>query len=142
MTVKELFEKYCAKTEDGEYVCRCHCIKLKPASEEELAAFRELCSEYGVEQSVTDELAEYYSQNNSLFGYFTCDDSGLFEWWNDGDQCSIWLGNLDDDCFIYDAIDRKYAIGFAGSKDSGVYDSLMEMLEAYLKEGWENGWNN
>ena len=26
-------------------------------------------------------------------------------------------------------------------KTSVLYDTLMEMLEAYLKEGYENGWN-
>ena len=48
---------------------------------------------------------------------------------------------MDDETFVYNTEHRKYAIGYAGSSDFGEYDSIMEMLEAYLKEGWENGWN-
>lgn len=140
MTVKELFEKYCAK-EGNEYICHGHCITLEPASEEELESFRNHCREYNVAQRVASELEKYYRQSNSLFNYFVCDDKALFEWWEDGGQRSIWLGCLDDDCFIYNDIHHKYAVGFAGSSDLGEYDSLMEMLEAYLKEGQENGWN-
>ncbi len=109
------------KTDDGEYIVRGHCFTLNPATE--------------------DELSNYYRQTNSFFDYFLCTDRSLFEWWEDNDQRSIWLGCLDENCFIYDDIDHKYAIGFAGSKDLGEYDSLMEMLESYLKEGFENGWN-
>ena len=36
LTVKELFEKYCEKTEDGEYIVQGHCVKLCPATAEEL----------------------------------------------------------------------------------------------------------
>ena len=140
MTVKELFDKYC-KIEDGEYIVHGQCVTLEPATEEELESFKKLCAEYNVEQRIVDELAEYYSQNKSLFGYFTCDDRGLFEWWQDDGQRSIWLGCAGDDCFIYDDIGHKYGIGFAGNKDIGEYDTLMEMLEAYLKEGFENGSN-
>lgn len=140
MTVKELFEKNCRKEENG-YICHGHCISLKPATEEELEGFREHCKEYNVEQSVVEELERYYKQNNSIFNYFVCDDRTLFDWWEDDEQRSIWLGCLDDDSFIYDDIHHKYAIGFAGSNDLGEYDSLMEMLETYLKEGHENGWN-
>ena len=141
MTVKELFDKYCKKSEDGKYIVHGAYKSLKPATEAELEIFKQLCAEYNVEQRIVDELSEYYSQNNSFFGYFQCTDRSLFEWWEDDDQRSIWLGCVDDDCFIYDDIDHKYGIGFAGSKDLGEYDSLMEMLEAYLKEGYENGWN-
>ena len=49
--------------------------------------------------------------------------------------------SADDLIVIYDDIDHKYGIGFAGNKDIGEYDTLMEMLEAYLKEGFENGSN-
>ena len=101
MTVKELFEKYCKKTEDNEYIVRGSCIKLCPATSDELEGFRRLCREFNVEQSVEEELA----------------------------------------CFVYDDMDHKYGIGFAGNKDFGEYDSVMEMLEAYLKECYENGWN-
>ena len=98
----------------GEYIVHGQCVTLEPATEEELESFKKLCAEYNVEQRIVDELAEYYSQNKSLFGYFTCDDRGLFEWWQDDAQRSIWLGCADDDCFIYDDIDHKYGIGFAG----------------------------
>ena len=142
MTVKELFEKYCSKTKEGEYVCNGHCVVLEPTTEEQLATFKSLCKKYNVEQRITDELADYYSQTNSLFNYFTCDDDGIFSWWEDDDQRSIWLGCQDDISFIYDDLDHKYAIGEAGSKDFGEYDTLMEMLESYLKYCWENGWND
>ena len=141
MTVKELFEKYCTKDEWG-YCCHGHCIKLTPASEDEIKTFRNLCQEYGVDQSVVSELEEYYRQTNNFFDYFRCDESDLFAWWEDDDQRSIWLGCVDDDSFIYDDITHKYAIGEAGDNSLGEYDTLMEMLEAYLKEGYENGWNN
>ena len=141
MTVEELFEKYCKRNNEGEYIVHGSCITLCPATKEELETFEKLCKQRNVEQCVVDELMEYFSQTNSFFGYFPCTDETLFEWWQDDTQRSIWLGCLDDDCFIYDDIDHKYAIGFAGSKDSGEYDSVMEMLEAYLKTGYENGWN-
>lgn len=140
MTVKELFDKYCT-LEDGEYIVHGHCVTLEPATKEELESFKNLCAEYNVEQRIVDELTEYYSQNKSFFGYFICDERELFEWWGVDGQRSIWLGCVDDDCFIYDDIDHKYGIGFAGNKDVGEYDTLMEMLEAYLKEGFENGLN-
>ena len=140
MTVKDLFEKYCTKTEEGKYLCRCHRVTLRPASAEELQTFRDHCEEYGVEQQVEDELAEFYSQTNSLFNYFVCNDESIFEWWEDEEK-SLWLGCMDDETFVYNAEHRKYAIGYAGSSDIGEYDSIIEMLEAYLKEGWENGWN-
>ena len=142
MTVKELFEKYCGKTEDNEYICRGHCVTLDPATYAELSGFRELCKEYGVDQQVVNELEEFYSQTNSLFNYFICNDRALFDGWEDDDQRAIWLGCLDDESFIYDDINHKYVVGYAGSNDGGEYDSIMEMLEAYLKEGWENGWNS
>ena len=142
MTVKELFDKYCKVENDGEYIVHGATFTLKPATDEELDRFKKLCAEYNVEQRIVEELTDYYSQNNNFFDYFICDDRALFEWWGDDGQRSIWLGCLDDDdCFIYDDIDHKYGIGFAGSKDIGEYDTLMEMLEAYLKEGYENGWN-
>ena len=141
MTVRELFEKYCKKTDDGEYIVRGHCFALNPASKDELECFKKLCLEFNVEQHIIEELSDYYSQTNSFFDYFLCTDRSLFEWWEDNGQKSIWLGCLDDDCFIYDDIDHKYAIGFSGNKDLGEYDSLMDMLESYLKEGFENGWN-
>ena len=40
MTVKEMFTKYCKTNEDGEYICRGHCVTLDPATEEELEGFR------------------------------------------------------------------------------------------------------
>jgi hypothetical protein len=141
MKVKELFEKYCKKTEAEEYICRGHYVTLDPASEEELEQFRKNCRDHHVEPRIEDELAGYYRQAGSLFNYFRCDDPLLFDWWQDDEQRSIWLGCLDDDSFIYDDIHHRYAVGFAGSSDSGVYDSLSEMLQAYLKEGQENGWN-
>ena len=140
MTVKELFDKYCKK-EGDEYICRGHYVSLDPASEEEIDAFKAMCGKFGVEQRVLDELVEYYSQSNSLFNYFVCNDLAMFDWWDGENQRSIWLGCLDDVSFIYDDIDHTYAIGEAGSKDLGEYATLMEMLEAFLKEGWENGWN-
>ena len=36
MTVRELFEKYCKKTDDGEYIVRGYCFTLNPAMEDEL----------------------------------------------------------------------------------------------------------
>lgn len=36
----------------------------------------------------------------------------------------------------------KNTLGEAGSYNIGEYDTLMEMLEAYLKECFENGWNS
>ena len=141
MTVKELFEKYCAK-EGSDYICHGRCFELTPATEEEIQAFRNLCDEHGVDKRIVSELEEYYRQNNSFFDYFKCDDESLFEWWEDDGQRSIWLGCIDDDCFIYDDLTHNYAMGFAGGHDIGEYDTLMEMLEAYLKEGWENGWNS
>lgn len=141
MKVKELFEKYCTKTEAEEYICRGHYVTLDPASEEELEQFRKNCRDHHVGKQIEDELAGYYTQAGSLFNYFRCDDPLLFDWWQDDEQRSIWLGCLDDDSFIYDDIHHRYAVGFAGSSDSGVYDSFSEMLEAYLKEGQENGWN-
>lgn len=68
MTVKELFEKYCGKTEDNEYICRGHCVTLDPATDAELSGFRELCKEYGVDQQVVDELEEFYSQTRKGSG--------------------------------------------------------------------------
>ena len=141
MTVKELFEKYCGKWGD-EYICNGHCVTLDPASEEELEAFRNLCKEYKVPQNIAEEIEDYYRQTNSLFNYFTCDDSEQFAWWEDDTQRSIWLGCLDDVTFVYNDITHKYAIGEAGSSVYGKYDTLMEMLEAYLKEGHEKGWNS
>ena len=114
MTLKELFEKYCALSKWG-YVCNGHCVELTPASEEEIKAFRTICDKYGVEES-------------------------LFEWWDDDQKC-IWFGCVDDNSFIYDANTHKYAIGEAGSNDFGEYDTFMEMLEAYLKYGYELGAN-
>ena len=64
MTVKELFEKYCAKEGSG-YICHGRCLELTPASEEEIRAFRNLCDEHGVEQRIVSELEEYYRQKNS-----------------------------------------------------------------------------
>ena len=141
MTVREMFTKYCKTNEDGEFICRGHCVTLDPATEEELEGFRQGCKEHNVEPRIIDELVEFYSQSNSLFNYFVCNDPALFDWWQDDEQRSIWLGCLDDDSFIYDDIRHKYAIGFAGNNDVGEYDSLMEMLESYLKEGYENGYN-
>lgn len=141
MTVKELFVKYCKAENSDEFICRGHSVTLNPATEEELEGFRIHCKEHNVEWRVIDELVEFYSQTNSLFNYFICNDPALFDWWQDDEQRSIWLGCLDDDSFVYDDICHKYAIGFAGNNDAGEYDSLMEMLEAYLKEGYENGYN-
>lgn len=97
MTVKELFEKYRGKTEDNEYICRGHCVTLDPATYDELSGFRELCKEYGVDKQVVDEHEEFYSQTNSLFNYFICNDRALFDWWEDADQRAIWLGCIDDE---------------------------------------------
>lgn len=141
MTVKELFEKYCEKLGENEYVVHGACRKLCPATEPELEAFKNMCEEYHVEQRIMEELLDYYRQTNSFFGYHKCDDESLFEWWEDDEQRSIWLGNLNMDCFIYDDLDHKYGIGYAGDKELGAYDTVMEMLEAYLKEGYENGIN-
>ncbi len=141
MTVKELFEKYCSKDKWG-YCCNGHSVNLTPASEEEIKAFRDMCAKFGVEERIVSELEEYYRQTNNFLGYFNCDDLCLFDWWEGDEQKSIWLGCLDDDSFIYDSLTGKYAIGEAGDNSLGEYDTLMEMLEAYLKEGYENGWNN
>lgn len=138
MTVKELFEKYCGKYEDEEYNIHGHGFRLIPASERELLQFRKNFEHYGVDKSVIDELEKYYSQSRSLFDYFNCDDIAMFDWWDEGD---IWFGCLDDESFIYDSNIHKYAIGEAGSHDIGEFDTFMEMLEFYLKEGYDNGWN-
>lgn len=139
MTLKELFEKYCALSKWG-YVCNGHCVELTPATEEEIKVFRTICDKYGVEQKIVDELEEYYRQNNNFFDYFRCDEESLFEWWDEDQKC-IWFGCVDDDSFIYDANTHKYAIGEAGSNSFGEYDTFMEMLEAYLKYGYELGAN-
>ena len=140
MLVKELFEKYCKKYDEGQYICRGRIVKLVPATEEKLDSFKALCREYNVEQHIMDELVEYYKQANKFFTHL-CDDESLFEWWEDDEQKAIWLGNVDDDSFVYDDHLHKYAIGVACCNEFGEYDTLMEMLEAYLKEGYENGWN-
>ena len=139
MFVKELYAKYCKKYDD-RYICRGHLVSLVPATEEQLKSFTALCREYKVEQHIVDELVEYYKQANKLFNH-SCDDPILFEWWEDDEQKSIWLGGLDCDSFVYDDLLHKYAIGIAGGNDFGEYDTLMEMLEAYLKEGYESGLN-
>ena len=68
------------------------------------------------------------------------DFSVRLHWWDDDQKC-IWFGCVDDNSFIYDANTHKYAIGEAGSNDFGEYDTFMEMLEAYLKYGYELGAN-
>ena len=142
MTVLELCEKYCSKSkyEENEYACFGGYFSIEPATEEELAAFRKNCQDHGVEQKVIEELEEYYRQNKSLFNYFTCDDIAIFDWWRDDDKI-IWLGCHDDDSFICDCNTHTYAIGEAGSKDIGEFNTFMEMFEWYLKKGYEMGCN-
>lgn len=140
MTVQEMFDKYCKKDSYG-YNCHGANVTLKPASEQEIVEFKSLCRKYGVEPKIEEELEAYYRQNNNFFDYYTCNDSEIFSWWEGEEQRQIWLGCLDDDSFVYDETSGKYWIGEAGDDSIGTYDTLMEMFEAYLKEGWENGWN-
>ena len=134
MTVKELFEKYCEKTEDGEYVVQGHCIKLCPATAEELQRFRDLCRGYLLRQDVCEEMAAFYAQTNSFLGYNKCDDGALFEWWKPKHH-EVWLGNLDDMEFIYDDLEDVYGIRYSTETECfAKYKSLMEMLEAIVSD--------
>lgn len=134
MNVKDLFEKYCSKYSETEYESHDHLVTLDPATNEEIRDFRKHCDSHNVDKKVADELETYYRQSNSFFNYFTCDDEMLFEWWDEG---LIWLGNVDDDCFVYNAKTHRYAIGFAGDSSLGEYDTVMDMIQAYLVEGQE-----
>ena len=142
MTVLEMVEKYCSKSkyDDNEYACMGSFFSVEPATEEEISAFRKNCADHGVDQNAVEEMVAYFKQNKSIFNYFNCGDIGMFDWWSD-DYRTIWLGCHDDDSFIYDDTTHTYAIGEAGSKDIGEYNTLMEMLEAYMKYGYEIGAN-
>ncbi len=134
MTVKELFEKYCEKTEDGEYVIQGHCIKLCPATAEELQRFKDLCHRYSLRQDACEEMAAFFAQTNSFLGYNKCDDEALFEWWKLKHH-EVWLGNFDDMEFIYDATEGVYGIRYSTETECfAKYKSLMEMLEAIVRD--------
>ena len=134
MKLLELIEKYCDKDGD-EYITHGHYFDIKPASNEELKVFEIHCRKYGVEDSIINELLDFYKQSNSLFNYFTCADETIFEWWQDSKE--LWLGNLDMDTFRYSAKREKYSIGDASEFSYGEeceFDTFEEMLEAYLQD--------
>lgn len=133
MDVKGLFDKYCYKIKENEYECHSTIIKLIPATPKELEGFKALCSEHGVEQRIEDELADFYSQCHSLFNYFVCNDSAIFDWWQSPTQRKIWMAAIDDICFIYDDVSKKYAYGYAGGKEFGEFDTLEELLTDYIR---------
>ena len=104
MILLDLMEKYCER--DGEeYITLDHCFDIKPASEEEYKTFAKRCHQYGAEGSLVSELRNFYRQTKSLFGYVTCDDEIIFEWWQDSKE--LWLGNLHMDTFRYSAEKKK-----------------------------------
>lgn len=134
MTVKELFEKYCEKTEDGEYVVQGHCVKLCPATAEELQEFKDLCRGYLLRYDAYEEMAAFFKQTNSFLGYHKCNDEALFEWWKPKHH-EVWLGNLDSMEFIYDDLEDIYGIRYSTETECfAKYKSLMEMLEAIVSD--------
>lgn len=121
--VQELFDKY--NDECYEYSCR-------PATEKQLLVFLENCKTHNVPAEIVDELAEYYKLNNNFFEYFECDDSTIFEWYEQG---CLWLGQRDLWTFRCLVDEHKYAIGDAGDDSFGEdykFDTIEEMLQAFL----------
>ena len=81
--IQKIFDKY-----DNEF-CE---YKCKPATEKQIQAFIENCKTYNVPAEIVSELVEYYKLNNNFFDYFECDDSAIFEWY---EQDCLWLGQRD-----------------------------------------------
>ncbi len=134
--VRALYEKYCEKESENRYYCErdCRSYELVPAEEPELESFRSNCISRGVPERVIEELAAYFKQNNNFFNYWTCDDAGIFEWWDDYKE--LWLGCVDMDIFRYSCDLEKYTIGDVGNVSYGKeyeFDTLEEMLEAHFK---------
>ena len=134
MDVVGIFEKCCTKEDEG-YLCEIkgRIFEIIPATEEQIASFRKNCDEREVPEKIKEELTDYYRQNNSFFNYFTCDDVGIFEWWDDYRE--LWLGCIDMDVYRYSTEKGKYTIGDAGDPSYGEefeFDSIEEMLVAAL----------
>ena len=134
--VKALYEKYCQKESDQQYYCvkDCRTYRIIPAAEAELTAFRANCIARNVPEETTEELLAYYRQNNNFLNDFSCDDIGIFEWWDDYRE--LWLGSLDTDVFRFCADSGKYTIGDGGNVSYGEayeFDTLEQMLEAHFQ---------
>jgi hypothetical protein len=121
--IEELFNKY---PKDYE-------VSITPATDEQIAIFVNNCKKYDIPETIKAELVEYYRLNNNFFNYFTCDDSMLFEWF-DEDNC-LWLGQRDLWTFRCLVGRHKYSIGDAGYHSFSPhheFDTIEEMLEAFL----------
>lgn len=123
--IQEIFDRY--DDENYRYTC-------KPATEAQLQVFLQNCRAHGVPDAITKELAAYYKLNNNFFEYFTCDDSAIFEWLEDG---CLWLGQTDLWSFRCLIHKHKYAIGDGGNDSFGEayeFDTIEEMLHAFLSK--------
>ena len=133
--VKSLYEKYCVRESDGKYYCEKdgHTYDIVPAKETELDTFKSNCESNNVPREIIEDLSAYFLQNNNFFNYYSCDDIGIFEWWNDYKE--LWLGCVDMDVFRYSSDLEKYTIGSAGDVSYGEkyeFDTIEEMLVAHF----------
>ena len=134
--VRTLYEKYCKKESGEKYYCEkdSHTYEIVPAKETELDAFKVHCETNNIPKDVIEDLSAYYKQNNNFFNYYSCDDLGIFEWWDDYKE--LWLGCVDMDVFRYSSDLGKYTIGDVGNvsySELCEFDTIEEMLIAHFE---------
>jgi len=87
--------------------------------------------EKGLENKLIEELIEFYKianeyHHDSTFGFHSCDDIILFEWWSDRE---LWLSQMHMDTIRWK--DGKFCLGDAGSSSYSkdyVFDSLSDLI--------------
>lgn len=110
---------------------------IVPATNEQIETFREKCQEFGVDSIVVEQLVDFYSIANNfmyevVFGFHSCTDELIFEWWEDGE---LWLGQRDFNTLRW--ADGKFCLGDAGSisySQENEYDSLVDLIKGCIKE--------
>jgi hypothetical protein len=113
--------------------------EMTPATKGELDNFVKLATQKGVPQSVTGQLANFYTVTNGIegidgFTFFACDDETLFEWWGDNE---LWLGQRDDDVLRW--ANGKFCLGDASNASYGKkyeHSTLLQLLKFSIDD-WE-----
>lgn len=111
--------------------------RLVPATAAQLDAFLTQAAERGVPDQVIAQLADLYRVANefyyeTVFGFFSCDDVILFEWWQEKE---LWLSLMH--FYVIRWSDGKFCLGDASNASFSPeheYATVVDLIEGCVKE--------
>lgn len=112
-----------------EYDC-----EIEPTSNNSLNIFRSKANALEVPKDVIEQLIQFYVHFYDVpcldsLTFHSCDDSQLFEWWEDSE---IWLGSRDYYILRWSADRNRFCVGDSSNVSFGKDEEFCSLSEAIM----------